>query len=80
MQCNSNRKQSNSNLAITLLLQLNISITPRFNFTENNQTKKIRYFDLLGREQSSCSVFHMQLYLFPNSCDKIVQYPNHVSQ
>ena len=49
MQCNSNRKQSNSNSAITLLLQLNISITPKFNFIENNQTKKLcilAYWDL----------------------------------
>ena len=41
MQCN--RKQSNSNGAITLLLQLNILITPKFNFIENNQTNFILF-------------------------------------
>ena len=45
MQCNSDWNW-NSNWAITLLLQLNISITPKLYFIENNQTKKILYFHI----------------------------------
>ena len=38
-ECNVIVIESNSNWAITLLLQLNISITPKFNFIDINQTK-----------------------------------------
>ena len=53
-------------VSVTLLLQLNISITPKFNFIENNQTKKssiLTYWDLDKHHVQSFTCSFIYLFI-----------------